>query len=323
VRVYADRAYLPEGARYVELLYPLWGLPPEDPADPRRGRYDRYAADGSRIVQAAPLADSDLAVFPAKWEDVNGDAAGVALAQELVAAAAAYGKPAAVFFWSDSAEPVPVEGALVFRTSLSASGRRPGEHAMPAWSEDFVERYLGGELVVRARGPRPVVGFCGYVPRPSLVGRLRGVGSGHSVRRRALSALGASPAVETCFVLRDRFNTGSREEYVATVVGSDYTLCTRGAGNFSYRLYETMSCGRIPVFVDTDCVLPYEDAIDWRSLCVWVDERDVSRIDESVAAFHERLSPAEFEERQRQCRAVWERWLSPSGFFANLARCLP
>ena len=75
-------------------------------------------------------------------------------------------------------------------------------------------------------------------------------------------------------------------------------LCARGRGNFSYRLYETLCSGRIPVFIDTDCVLPFEDVIDWRSLCVWVPEAEVDQVAERVADFHARLSPVELPELQ-------------------------
>ena len=57
-----------------------------------------------------------------------------------------------------------------------------------------------------------------------------------------------------------------------------YALCIRGAGNFSARFYEALSFGRVPLFVDTRCVLPLEDDIDWRHHCVWVDRSDVGRI---------------------------------------------
>ena len=108
-----------------------------------------------------------------------------------------------------------------------------------------------------------------------------------------------------------------RREYVQNMVDSDYVLCARGGGNFSYRLYETLSCGRIPVFVDTDCVLPLESAIDWKGTCVWVDESDLNEIGSRVAAFHAALTPAEFADRQRACRRLWETHLSPQGFFAH------
>jgi hypothetical protein len=111
-----------------------------------------------------------------------------------------------------------------------------------------------------------------------------------------------------------------RREYVENMVESDYILCARGAGNFSYRLYETLSCGRIPVFIDTDCVLPYEFAIDWRDYVVWVDERDVDNVAERVVEFHERLSEQEFRELQQECRRLWETHIAPQGFFANFHR---
>ena len=96
--------------------------------------------------------------------------------------------------------------------------------------------------------------------------------------------------------------------------------CARGAGNFSYRLYETLSCGRIPVFVDTDCVLPDEDMIDWRSLCVWVDESELDEIGERVAAFHAAYDDSSFRELQHECRRVWLERLSPEGWFEHLDR---
>jgi len=107
---------------------------------------------------------------------------------------------------------------------------------------------------------------------------------------------------------------------VQNIVASDYVLCVRGSGNFSYRLYETLSCGRIPVFVDTDCVLPLEDEIDWRALCVWVDAGRVDTIADSVRSFHERLSPEAFVELQRRARATWQELLSPLGFVRALDR---
>jgi hypothetical protein len=106
------------------------------------------------------------------------------------------------------------------------------------------------------------------------------------------------------------------------VIDSDYTLCVRGVGNFSYRLYETLSCGRIPVFVDTDCVLPYDSVIRWKDYCVYLDESEVAVIGERIAEFHRELSPSRFEGLQRDCRKLWEDYISPAGFFRNFHRHL-
>ncbi len=97
-------------------------------------------------------------------------------------------------------------------------------------------------------------------------------------------------------------------------------LCPRGKGNYSIRFYETLASGRIPVFINTDCVLPFEEWIDWRQYCVWVEGHEVAHVAEKVAEFHEGLSDEEFRDRQRACRQLWLDWQSPFGFFKNFRR---
>lgn len=86
---------------------------------------------------------------------------------------------------------------------------------------------------------------------------------------------------------------------------SDYIMCARGAGNFSYRFYEVMCSGRIPLFVDTDCLLPHDRWINWRDYCVWVDETEASQVAERLVDFHNALSPDAYEEIQYACRRLW------------------
>jgi hypothetical protein len=338
-----------ESTPHVTLLVPFWGINPEPPGDPSNGRYDRYASVGRTFLRLAPLEACDVAVFPQSWEGAETDSEAVERARGLEAAAREARKPLAVFFWTDSNERVPLD-AVVFRTSVDRSRRLPSEFVLPAWHEDFLERYLGGEQVPRPKRTRPVVGFCGKtsrVPRPpTLAGaarrfagdarravsrRLGRLGDGHRPRTRALQALERDRRVEANFVVRDDFWAGAiadgvpdpealrrvRREYVENMLASDYVLCARGDGNFSYRLYETLSCGRIPVFVDTDSVLPLDFTVEWRDYCVWVDEREIDRTGERVLEFHESLSDREFEERQRACRRLWETHMSPEGFFAH------
>ena len=228
----------------------------------------------------AELAEADVAVYPRPWEHVFRDDEARSLALRFANRAMKAGKRVAIFFWSDSDEPVLLENAVTFRTSLYRSKRAPDEFAMPAWSEDFVERYYNGQLPLRPKGSRPVVGFCGNADllSPSLAAQTKKLGrrlanalrvrqarfEGRPLRTRALRALSESPFLETNFVVRPLFLGGAvqpdgtvdlavkrqiRGEFVQNLVDSDYVLCARGAGNFSYRLYETLSCGRIPVFI--------------------------------------------------------------------------
>jgi hypothetical protein len=166
-----------------------------------------------------------------------------------------------------------------------------------------------------------------------LLGKPRQATAGLSVehpRTEALVAVESDPRLQPNFVLREGFWAGAlgdtqalmgaRGTYVQNMLNSDYVLCVRGIGNFSYRLYETLSVGRIPVFVDTDCVLPLDFEIDWRDYCVWVDESEIRQIGERVLEFHESLRDGEFEDLQRVCRRLWESHISPQGFFASFHR---
>jgi len=287
--------------------------------------------------------------------DPGGQARAARLAVEFAEAAAREGKPALVFLRHDTVEPVPLDNSVVFRTSMLRSARRPNEYALPFWTQDEVESVYGGELPLREKSAVPVVGFCGHSPlkldaRTKLRYRLGAVpglwrlASAVGVhlpadhpflaRAEAVEAVSRSRDVRANFVMRDAWFNGafvrgrvnrplmeaSRREYVENMFGSDYVLCVRGGGNYSIRFYETLCAGRIPVFVDTDCVLPFEEWIDWKQYCVWVGGGEVSRAAERVAEFHERLSPGEFKDRQRACRGLWEEWLSPYGFFKNLRR---
>jgi len=353
LKIFTDRAYLPGGRKHVAMLYPFWGKNPEDPGDPSSGRYDRYVEVGSRLFEVTTLEKAEVAVFPGAWEQVLGDTAAVKRAEQFLELARRARKPTVIFFWSDSDEAIRYRNTVVFRTSLYRSRRRRNEFAMPAWSEDFVTRYLGGQLPLRSKGERAVVGFCGYAPSfrtgsRTLRGRLKQAVRGGakrlltalglrktdgSIRTTVLRILAASPVIDANFKMREHFLGGAllsegsvdvqkmqqiRQEYVQNTVGSDYVLCARGGGNFSYRLYETLCCGRIPVFVDTDCVLPFHSEINWKEYCVWVDEKEVSRVGEIVAAFHDSLTNRQFLDLQRECRKLWEDYLSPEGFFGNL-----
>jgi len=341
--IFSDRSFLSSrSAPHAVILSPFWGTNPETPPD--TGRFARYAEAGGAFLRLSSLADCDVGVFPQNWETA-GDRASE-LGEEFTSLCRDAGKTPVVFHGADPTDSLPVD-ATIFRTSLIRSRRGPNEFALPAWSEDFLERYLNGEFYARPKRARPVVGFCGNtmagLPPRTLGGSIRSfLGnprkdaasarglSGDHPRTLALLAVHEDRRLASNFVLRGTFWAGAvgdsssllkaRREYVKNMLESDYVLCARGIGNFSYRLYETLSIGRIPIFVDTDCVLPLDFEIAWRDYCVWVEDGDLDRIGDRVLEFHESLDNGEFEERQRACRRLWETRISPQGFFASFHR---
>ena len=89
----------------------------------------------------------------------------------------------------------------------------------------------------------------------------------------------------------------------------------RGGGNYSIRFYETLCLGRIPIMVNTDCKLPFEEKINWKEICVWINENDSMRINDVIIDYHNNITEKQFIERQNYCREIWVKYLSKEGFY--------
>lgn len=342
LKIYSDKSYLPDNDRHTILLYPFWGEPAgiDDGVD--SGRFDDYISSASEYMTLVPLLkDADVAVLPFEWK--SRQQAGkkydryLRLASSLEQEALRYHKKLVVFFNNDSDEAIPLDNVVVFRTSFYRSTRRLNEHAVPGWSIDFLHTYLQGKSIVREKKRIPVVCYSGYVDYDAdditsivmhnlkiLLGWKPTIG--HTLRGEAVRNLKRDNRVTLNFLRRKGFSGGcdeiTRREYVSNLVESDYALVIRGAGNFSYRLYEVISCGRIPVFIDTDCVLPFSHIIDWKKYCIWIHVSEINQLTDIILDFHEKISQDEFKEMQLAVRRLYEEWISPVGFYKNLWRCI-
>jgi hypothetical protein len=78
----------------------------------------------------------------------------------------------------------------------------------------------------------------------------------------------------------------ARAEYASTVIRSKFVLCPRGQGPSSFRLYETLGAGRVPVVISDDWLAP--PRIDWSACAVRVAERDVALIPGLLARLEDR-----------------------------------
>ena len=183
--------------------------------------------------------------------------------------------------------------------------------------------------------------YWGLLSRPALESFLRRCGwritrsEGKRTRYQALGVVSRCPRIRKNLKLRDHFLNGtlllpkdgqsdhlgrSFLEFRQNVIESDYTLCPRGGGNWSYRFYETLCLGRIPVFFNTDCVLPYESVINWRDYCVWVEGEEIGQTADAILRHYHGHSAESFADLQRRCRQLWEDFLSLDGFFRNFHR---
>jgi hypothetical protein len=131
-------------------------------------------------------------------------------------------------------------------------------------------------------------------------------------------------AIETNFIFRKKYFGGAltdtqkqktTKEFYDNLRDSQYVLCFRGAGNFSVRFYEAMAMGRIPVFINTDCLVPLEDTLRWKQHVVWIEYKERHRIADKIKEFHQNMDAAQFIHLQKENRKLWEKKLTLGGFF--------
>lgn len=338
LRIYTDKAYIATEPKtpHTILLFPFWGIS----WDIKEQTYKIYEQAGKEYFELTSLEEADFILAPVAWEK---NEASRQLTLQL-AQKATPEKPIIVFYWYASEADVPVPNSIIFRTSFFKSTKKPTEFAMPAWREDLIDIHHGGEIILREKQAIPVIGFCGFAVsrRMRLVQMLKDVGRYikdgvekthakrrkrhyHNVRTNVLQRIKRSRLVKTNFIIRNQYfgdtkvehRPQQQMEYLDNTINSDYVVCIRGAANVSFRLYETLCFGRIPVFINTDCVLPYDFMVDWKQYCVWVDESEIDQIDQKIMEFHNNLSPEEFIDLQKRCRAFWKEYLSPEGFFKH------
>jgi hypothetical protein len=148
-------------------------------------------------------------------------------------------------------------------------------------------------------------------------------------RFKLLKTLENSSIIRTNFIYRKNYRAGAitkkmrkqtNRDYYENIRESDYVLCIRGAGNFSVRLYETLMMGRIPIFIDTDCLLPFSEVIDWEKRMVWVPWEKRNDLEKLVVDFHNSLSPEEFKQLQDSIRQLWINSLSVVGIMDHIRK---
>jgi Exostosin family len=351
VRVFSDRAYLPTNVDHIWQLSPFWGATGREEESIQPKRLARYIKEGQAILELTSLERAEFALFPAEYQLCDNEERRPFF-HDFTRLAASAGKPTIAFTGGDLEHRLPEFNGYEFHTSLYRSTTGKNTFAMPAAIGDIIDEELAGLLPVLSKEPRPSLGFCGFAPPVCMPfgkemlkemvrdllypsGLLSVTHVGYAPRARAIRALRNSKVIDIDFVLRgnSRFmwafgyllkNRGvddiaiQRREYLKNLLGSPYTLCVRGRGNYSLRFYEALCCGRIPVFVNTDCVLPFENVIKWKDYCVWVEERDIPHIGEILADFHAGISSARFIELQIACRKLWLDYLSPESFIRHL-----
>lgn len=228
-------------------------------------------------------------------------------------------KPLLCFFNDDYNEIINITSNIIlYRTGFYKSTQQKNERALPAFSPDYYRNYFINNKELS-------IGYCGH--------RKHG-------RNKYLSLLDKSK-IKTNFILRDvtfKMNQDfwapeiskkqARIDFFKNIEDNNFIFCYRGAGNFSYRFYEILMMGRIPILINTDCVFPFWDEVSQYNIGLIIDEEDIK---ENNTQIKEKLLIDLIEdyylknkdnliEIQKNNRLIWENYYSPIGFLKNMRR---
>lgn len=305
-----------------------------------------YGVSESDFIFVDHIEDAEIAILPMSW-NYYAETNQMYLAYSFIEEANPVGKPVWTINAGDFGVKLPyLRNSVVFRQGGYTINHQIGHTGFPSMINDYVTKHQLNDTFLHGNyNSRPVVGFCGQTngsKRNALTEMLKqGVRNIKSrlgfsfwerqkimstsyLRAKMLNQLEANADIDCHFITRKQYRAGitknkeaheTTAEFYNNILGSQYVLCVRGAGNFSVRFYETLMMGRIPLYVHTDGYLPLTDDIDWKSHVVWVDYKDRHRIADILIDFHNNLDQESLVALFKTNRKLWEEKLTLSGFF--------
>lgn len=307
-----------------------------------------YGVSESDFEFTNSVEEADLVILTMAW-NFYVNKGQINVAHEFIKKCNTLGKKVLSVNSGDFGMRIPyLENLIVFRSSGYKSKFHESEFALPSFIRDPLSTYFNSmDMLQRPYLSKPVIGFCGHA-NPSRINAAnevirivsrnikfhlgftnnepQDIFSTTYLRFKILDQLQESNLVTCNFIYRKKYRAGVKNdkedhkttlEFYENLLNSDYIVCVRGAGNFSIRFYEALAMGRIPVFINTDCSLPFDAIIDWKKHVVWVEYADRLKVAEKVADFHHALSETDFKELQLSNRKLWEDRLTLRGFFKS------
>ena len=324
------------------LLYPFL------PLLSSKATIEKYGSWTNEIMLAESLQDCDVAML--KYEiSYYYTFKKIAQLKAINTATTQAGKLLICTVKSDAGITPPLQHFHLYRSGGLASKNKGNQFAIPVFIADPLPVHNGGKLFIHTqKTAKPLVGFCGqgkagitklgkdlmrnmYYRIIKLLGKRfddnDALISSTYIRSQLLGTLEQSPLIDTCFIRYKKYRNGiiSKEErataagpFFQNILDTQYTLCYRGAGNFSVRLFETLACGRIPIIVMSNNLLPLPDKIEWNRFPV-IQSSERKTIAQKMALFHNNLSEEEFAALQLYARQVWEAYLTYPAFMRAVA----
>ena len=195
------------------------------------------------------------------------------------------------------------------------------------------ERYPEDTLIFSAGGNRtegniiPIPLLCSPIPQyvipqkeeKTIFASFVGSVNTHRVRARMYQTLSGT----TDYVLNignwsTQIPIQNFVNFMDVTTSSKFALCPRGYGRNSFRMYEVMQLGAIPVYISDELYLPWSDELDWNEFCVVVKEEKIGDLDARLKS----ISDSDYQSMQNKLREVYPKYFTLNGMFNNILKRL-
>lgn len=205
-----------------------------------------------------------------------------------------------IFLITDSCDAFVIPNNVkLYRTSLLKSIKSQNEYILPYIWEGNEHSFAPLNITYK-----PIIGFCGLMS---------------NYRVKTLSLIKNDDRFVSNFIIRNEFWGGKPHDteivknFQDNMQSSHFNVCNRGAGNFSMRFYQTLSCGRIPILLNTDMLLPYEDEIDWNEIIVMADTEE-ELIEKIIHCWNNK----DIIKMQIKCREIYDAYFAGTQFLDRI-----
>lgn len=213
---------------------------------------------------------------------------------------------------------IPEPYGLNFKNNLFKSKKYKNEFSLTSLASDRTPNFKFTPYIDNIS-----VGFCGATDRFNreyYLNQIKAAGFKTDFIIRNGPKWGTS-SQEECSnekVLRD-IQTHAQSTFYSNILNNLFTLCARGWGNYSYRFCQTLCLGRIPILIDTDCVLPFEEIFDYNNFIVIVKPNE--NISEKINQFLT-INSNNLVNIQKKLYEFGNTYLTSNGYFKNINKLI-
>lgn len=215
-----------------------------------------------------------------------------------------HNKKIVIFFGNDndSSYNIPNKMGIVFRSSGLLSEAKDNVFGLPTINLDlFSKNYISKKLSIS---------FCGYFGSDILE---------YQTRITVVNKFLKEIPKKCDFIINSSWGYLNEPlRFYKNIRNNLYGLCIRGGGNFSFRLGEVLMMGRIPILIDTNCILPFKNLIPYDTNFIRIPIQEIDSMVNIIENYHESHTEEELIQIQKENRVIWETYYMPSNSFIQV-----